>query len=130
MGTPSARVGEVKGLPNRGSCCWSLAFLVFKGDTTALGCWLYPTLIVPIDGTRGRFAPVGVGVTGGSRGLGMLLGTGGVGIFQGFESARYSLSLVEKIDMVLFAVRRKKSARGLVSSVGMGSEIVGRLWCF
>lgn len=34
------------------------------------------------------------------------------------------------MDLVLFAVRRRKSARGLVSSVGIGSEIVGRLSSF
>lgn len=34
------------------------------------------------------------------------------------------------MDLVLCAVRRRKSARGLVSSVGMGSEIVGRLSSF
>lgn len=75
--------------------------------------------------------PAGVGVAGGDGRGGMLLGTGGVGIFHGFASAcaRYSSSFVENIDMLFFAVRRRKSARpdsAATPCVGIGSEMIGR----
>jgi hypothetical protein len=78
-----------------------------------------------------RCIPAGVGVTGGEGRAGTLLGTGGVGIFHGFASAcgRYSSSLVENIDIVFFAVRRRKSARPASAAapcVGIGSEMIGR----
>jgi hypothetical protein len=72
-----------------------------------------------------------VGVMGVMGRWGTLFGTGGVGIFHGFESIsrRFSFCFVENTDIVFLAVRRKKSARPEsvdAPGFGIGSEIIGR----
>ena len=56
----------------------------------------------------------------------MLFGTGGVGVFQGLESAR--LSELEKVDFALDSLAWNLRAKSdLVPPVmGIGSEMMGR----
>ena len=67
------------------------------------------------------------GVTGTPAGAaGMLLNTGGVGIFQLFAyCSLLRLVFVENMDLARLVVLRKKSALTPLFDIGIGSEIVG-----